>query len=646
MSRIFAPPPAALAWREILRGEASQLSEAHCLPGKLTEWTAMKRRLRAGIQRSVGFVRPRGDLEIVEHGKIPRPGYVLKKLSFLSGPDSRVTAHLFIPDGPGPFPAILNVHGHWLEGKAAPEVVARCQAMVLAGFVVLSLDAIGGGERGSQRNIFEPHGDQRGAAILTVGETLLGLQIQDNMCGVDLLRSLKFVDKSRIGVTGASGGGNQTLWVAAMDPRIAAAVPVVSAGTFEAYVTNGNCWCETLPDGLLLGEEWGVLGLIAPRPLLILSATEEDITAFLPRYARQTAAAAREIYRLQKATDRFAFRLVPGPHGYFPEMRRHMLGWFKKWLQSKGDGRPASLPATEPLPENESLCFGRTPRPKTFPTLISHLSLATQRAKEGSHAFPPKKPAILRRRLREILRVRPTKETPVLRFKKASGTAAFHEFSVRSEGGVPLPGRIMPAALHPPADIDIVLHPGGREAGWQMESARLQREGGRTMCTADVRDIGELCWEHPDERNQRHPARASLWVGRTMMGNWTSDIVALAAALRAEFQGGRLHLIASGVLGLPSLAAAVLAGGFATVTVKDLPATFVVNGAPPTYPHGIFVPGFLRWGDVSMLAALCPCPLTVHSLIAPEGKKLSPRKESDWRKEVAALRNHFTKSSL
>src|SRR5690606_3572677 len=122
---------------------------------------------------------------------------------------------------------------------------------------------------------FEYHGAHLGASLLNVGETLLGMQLTDNMRGVDLLSSLPFVDAARIGATGASGGGNQTMWLAAMDDRVKASMPVVSVGTFESYIMSSNCVCEMLPDGLMHMEESEVLGLVAPRAIRVCNAAKE-----------------------------------------------------------------------------------------------------------------------------------------------------------------------------------------------------------------------------------------------------------------------------------------------------------------------------------------------------------------------------------
>ena len=266
--------------KEALRLEARTWHQIHQPPSRLQDWLKARRKLRRDLLDAAGSFPPAPDLQLREHGSIGQKGYRITKVTYQSRPGLRVTALLFRPAGPGPFPAVLNMHGHWAQGKIASVVARRCQILAKEGFVVLSVDAIGAGERATLPGEFEYHGQHQATSLFSAGETLLGTQLYDNMRGIDLLQSLDDVDGSRIGAT---GGGNQTLWVSALDERIKASVPVVSIGTMESYVTNYNCWCETLPDALKLTATWELLGLIAPNPLLILTAAKEKNAAFCLR---------------------------------------------------------------------------------------------------------------------------------------------------------------------------------------------------------------------------------------------------------------------------------------------------------------------------------------------------------------------------
>ena len=91
------------------------------------------------------------------------------------------------------------------------------------------------------------------------------MQVYDNRRAVDYLLTRPEVDGDRLGVTGASGGGNQTMYAGALDERFKAVVPVCSVGNYQAYLQAACCVCEVLPGGLRFTEEGDVLGLVAPR---------------------------------------------------------------------------------------------------------------------------------------------------------------------------------------------------------------------------------------------------------------------------------------------------------------------------------------------------------------------------------------------
>src|SRR5207245_3730364 len=94
-----------------------------------------------------------------------------------------------------------------------------------------------------------------GSTRWPVGQSLLGLQVYDNRRAVDYLLTRPEVDGERLGITGASGGGNQTMYAGALDERFAAVVPVCSVGTYQAYLRAACCVCEVLPGALRFAVE-------------------------------------------------------------------------------------------------------------------------------------------------------------------------------------------------------------------------------------------------------------------------------------------------------------------------------------------------------------------------------------------------------
>src|ERR1051326_562298 len=323
-----------------LREEAATKFNAYQLPTNRKEFETFKTYLRGKIIQKAGVViNHQLPLNVRETGIIRLKGYFIKKIAFQTRPGVYATANLYVPDGTGPFPAVIHAHGHWMNSKADEEFIQPvCHSLALNGYVCLAIDAFGAGERSTVHGTPEYHGSNLGASLMNIGESLMGIQISDNMRGVDLLCSLPYVDANKIGATGASGGGNQTMWLAAIDERIKAAVPVVSVGTFQSYIMNSNCICELLIDGLTFTEEAGVLSLIAPRALKMCNHYRDDIPTFVPAEMLKSYTKAKPVFQMLDAGNNISYSLSDSTHGYWPDDRQVMLGWFDLHLKGIGNG--------------------------------------------------------------------------------------------------------------------------------------------------------------------------------------------------------------------------------------------------------------------------------------------------------------------
>src|SRR5262249_1715319 len=148
----------------------------------------------------------------------------------------------------------LSPVGHNLTpGKTAAEVQTLCIHLVRMGFIVLTYDPIGQGERLISGNIHH----EAGYALLPLGETIAGWMVWDSMRAMDYLLTRSDVDPKRIGITGNSGGGLNTLYTAALDDRFCAAVIVGFTFEFNNWLkyAGPHCTCTHLP-GLFRGMEW------------------------------------------------------------------------------------------------------------------------------------------------------------------------------------------------------------------------------------------------------------------------------------------------------------------------------------------------------------------------------------------------------
>ena len=163
-------------------------------------------------------------------GKWEFDGYTVEKVLFQTIPGVMMTTNVYRPQGKGPFPAVLCVHGHWPGAKQDPTVQARCIGLAKLGFLVLAVDALGAGERGIDDALGEYHGEMTAATLYATGRTLAGIQIYENMRCADYLQSRSDVDSDNLAITGTSGGGNQTMYAGALEDRFKAVIPVCSVG--------------------------------------------------------------------------------------------------------------------------------------------------------------------------------------------------------------------------------------------------------------------------------------------------------------------------------------------------------------------------------------------------------------------------------
>ena len=625
---------------ESLRQEARRWHTLHQPPASLEDWEALRSRLREKMHALAGTFPARVPLEVREHGTLEMDGYRIVNVTYQSRADLRVTGNLFIPDGKGPLPAILGMHGHWSQGRLAARVAARGHTLAKEGFVFLNVDAFGSGERCMKPGTYEYHGLSLGGALMSIGETLLGMQVYDNMRGIDLLQSLGYVDGDRIGATGASGGGNQTMWLAAFDNRVKASVPVVSVGTFESYVTCSNCMCETLPGGLPLMGEWAVLAQVAPNALLILNALQDGNAAFKIHEAVRSYNAAREIYRLYGIEEKLAYKAIDLPHGYWPEMRNHALAWFKLWLMDEGHGLPRGVPDIPDLPEKDLMCFPDLNRDKQVQSIPDYTTTKSQEIKQrlledtGALKRGEKVEA-----LADVLGMTPPQNvtSPGLAVRGRDSGLAYEKFPVESSRGLLIPCACFRQPESGNTRLVIAVHPKGKAQLADNPRVKAFLAAGATVCFADVRHVGENFWMRSPDDPLTQAARAALWLGRTLIGEWADDLLAIRSSLAQKYPSAGCELLAFGDASLAALVASSVSHDFTRVTVSDMLATYVLEGRPHVQDVGILIPNVLAWGDVSLMVALANCPVSVHAPVKPHGDVLSETELQAWREETMAF---------
>ena len=465
------------------------------------------------------------------------------------------------------------------------------------------------------------------------------MQVYDNRRGVDYLLTRPEVDGERLGVSGASGGGNQTMYAGALDERFKAVAPVCSVGNYQAYLQAACCVCEVLPGALRVTEEGDVLGLVAPRALMVVNATMDSFQ-FSVAEADKSLERARAIFKLYDALDQVVHPTFESPHAYNQAMREAMYGWMTRWLKGEGDGKPIPEPKHEVEKVEDLACFEEGKRPATFVFPCTYAGREAKRllaAHDGhvrDHREAWEATAVLQRaRLRDaVFGGFPRLAQPDGKMGEPMDAEGVRTLSLvlESEPGLSLSAWVRGGAG--PKDkgaVCILLHLDGKAEALKHPLAAALLEKNAIVLAPDLRATGTAKMEGdvvhgtPDHTSSER----SVWVGRPLLGQWVFDIHRLLdwAAAEPRLHAGRFSLVGIGPAGLVALCAAAAADErIIGVAAVDAPATLVTEE-----PYGagmrmaLMAPRLFTVGDAPQLAALAaPRRLIVAGGVTPQDRKL------------------------
>ncbi|MFN5435834.1 MAG: alpha/beta hydrolase family protein [Planctomyces sp.] len=615
----YAQVPAEKPFLSFVRQTAAELRKQDAPPADLAAWQAQRTLLRQQLELAWGgFPQQHAPLEARILETLDRPDYRIEKIVFQTLPGVFMTASAWVPKISGKLPAVLCVHGHWAGAKQDPHVQARCAGLARLGFFVLAVDAFGAGERAIGEQLGEYHGEMTAATLFPIGRPLSGIQVYENGRAVDYLCSRPEVDPQRIGITGASGGGNQSMYAGAWDERFKAVAPVCSVGTYQAYLGAACCMCEVVPGALAMTEESRILALTAPRALLIISATQ-DAFQFSVGEAAKSISAARPVFSLYNLPDLPRHTVVESPHDYNQPMREAMYGFMTQHLKGQGTGQPIPEPPIS-LEEPEALrCYPGTTRPDDWLTLPQ---FAAREARGLLQSRKPLPPSELRQRLERLLGGTETGAGTGQLTSPAPGT---FELQLKPEAGLQLQlvGRNPKSA---DAGLRLILTGQGSDHPWVREQQRLAEAAGTGWAVLELRATGrmEVSGDRIGKAPDHNSAEWSLWLGRPLCGQWVRDIRLTAALLREKLPCSSIELVASGTGSFAALAAVAIDENIDGADITGLLTTFVSDKPYVGQRLADMVPGILRdAGDVVHVAELvAPRPLRLHAPVTPQGEPL------------------------
>lgn len=628
-----------------LKHEAVMKFAEFQLPDKQEEWESYRIKLRNEIIKKTGVIINHDlPLNVKETGKITLEGYTVKNIAFQTRPNVYATANLYIPDGIGPFPAVINMVGHFRKGKidqTGQQAVGH--SLALNGYVCLTLDPWGAGERTTKHGVFEYHGANLGASLMNIGESLMGVQISDNMRGVDLLYSLPVVDKENIGATGASGGGNQTMWFSAVDERIKAAVPVVSVGTLESYIMRSQCICELLTDGLTFTEEAGALALA--RAIMPCNHNK-DVPVFFPSEMLRSYNNAKKIFEMRGESDHISYRVFDLTHGYMAVDREAMLGWFDYHLKGIGTGQPKKEIPFKQLPEEKLMVYQVGQRDSNvFSTDVycKHKGEELRSIYLNAKSFNNENKIV---KLREILRV--NENTELIKIHRYSSKNGWDRFALETSSNKLIPvlhisvvdkslGYIILCDPSGKTNISLALIDDLINKGYGIAIVDLTGTG-ETSSSTDLSNFGGTLLHTL--------AVGELWLGKTVLGEWVKELNVVTEFLRSEYKAKKISIDGSKEAGLAGLFLGAIHENIDKIILRNSPVSYLFDNREfiDYFSLGIHLPGFLKWGDISLATALSGKDVTFISPVTMSGQKISVSRLKEYQTEFDIIRAICKKS--
>jgi len=349
----------------------------------LQDWEAKRSEYRRQLAEMLGLdpMPEKTPLHPVITGTVDHDEFTVENLHFQSRPGLYVTGNLYIPKGlDGPVPTVLYVCGHARvkeDGVSYGNKVAyQHHGIWFArhGYVCLTIDTLQLGEIEGLH-----HGTYREGMWWwqSRGYTPAGVEAWNCIRALDYLETRPEVDASRIGVTGRSGGGAYSWWIAALDERIRCAVPVAGIASLRNHLlgpyqtsawnrreTNGHDGCiEGHCDCMYFINtyRWDfplVAALVAPRPLLISNTDKDSIFPLDGVY--DVYKKTQKIYELYDATDQLGLQICEGPHKDTQQLRVHAFQWMNRHL--KGDEPLIDVPAEKLFEPQQLRVFDQLPQ--------------------------------------------------------------------------------------------------------------------------------------------------------------------------------------------------------------------------------------------------------------------------------------------
>ena len=565
------------------------------------EWEGKRERLKHEYFEMLGLspLPEKTPLKAAVTGTLDRGDVTIDKLHFQSRPGLYVTGNLYRPQGnTKKLPAILYVCGHSNKGRDGNKTAFQDHGMWFAsnGYICLIIDTL---------QLGEIAGKHHGTYNLNRwwwqarGYTPAGVECWNGVRAIDYLVSRPDVDAERIGVTGISGGGAATIWIAAADERVKVAVPVSGMSDLESYVShkiiNGHCDCMLMIN--TYGWEWTTIAAqIAPRPMLFANSDKDSI--FPMDGNRRIIERLRQVYKMNDKPDLVDEYVSHGGHDYRPDLRVAVFKWINKYL--KNDTSEVKDADFKPLPGKELRVF---PEDTDIPKDALNGKIDESFVAQAKVALPEEgkfdgwKKGLMTQLREKCFHGWPERVPQALMPSKISDKNL--GFSLKTEPGIVV--RVQYEEGDPKKPITFLVLAADEKPTEQPKWAEDLFEGECFMCSP--RGHGFTAWTPKNPPN--YVERAHVLIGKTVDEMRVWDTIATFREHRTAAPNKFWQAAGRGQAGIIAAYAALLEPDFAAVEIYD---------PPSSHRDGPIFLNVLRVMDIpDALGLLAPRPLTILS---------------------------------
>jgi dienelactone hydrolase len=590
-------------------------------PTSASDWTDREQKLRKHLLDDVAFhgwpsewVDSAPNFQQVGATE-SRNGYRVSKFRYEIVPGFDATAILYEPEKlNGRAPAILNVIGHEPMGNAAEYEQKRCINFARRGIIALNLGWVGFGELSLKGNNHED-----AAALDLAGSNALGFFYLGMRRGLDYLATLPQVDTARLGMTGLSGGGWQTIVLSALDNRVAVSVEVAGFGSFPFNITHpGDTGeIEENPTDFYQGSDYPFLvAMRAPRPTLLIHNAEDNCCFRAALVKPDNYDKIKPFFNLYGRPDALAWyeSTDPGTHNYQLVNRLHAYSFFAEHFH---------MPAvTEEIPSSTEV---RTPEELAVGIPADNLTITGLAKKLAGGIARPAVPseaearsswiAAQRERLKEVTRYVPVSVENAWRMSNTR-RMAIQTLSYRFDytNGLSATGIWLKANdAGEDAPAIIVLNDQGYAASGEAVSRHVNH--GEQVLALDLLFNGFTRPQAPDPTDWEMLVASA---GDRPLGIEVAQLLGAAHWLQAGNAHRKIQIETDGIRSalIAAVAAALDPGTFSIVTSRhamkslsyllDTPMAF--HSAPDLFCLDLY-----KYFDIDMITAIA-APTAIHNL--------------------------------